>query len=125
MTVKNVIKMRITKQAETLGGNGRTDDDKESNEQNNKTSTLPLEDDKVSVDSKKTVELLELETGKGFCECVSDHVVSGTIEESDVLLRNGLSNKVKVNVNMFSATVKGGILRETYHTLVIAIKGCR
>ena len=119
--------MRITKQAETLG---RMMTKKTMNKIMNKIikhqhSPSRTTRSQLIPRRPQNAELLELETGKGFCECVSDHVVSGTIEESDVLLRNGLSNKVKVDVNMFSATMKGGILRETYHALVIAIKGCR
>ena len=51
--------------------------DNENKEGNN--TTLPLENDAASKNSKKCAEFLEFETGKGFGEGIGNHIVSRTI----------------------------------------------
>jgi hypothetical protein len=46
----------------------------------NITTTLPLEKDVASGDSKKMTELLELETGERLRKSISDHVVRWTVK---------------------------------------------
>ena len=64
----------------------------------------------ASEDSEKLAEFLEFETGERFGKGVRNHVVSRAIDERDVTLRDNLTNKMEVDINMFCATVKGGIL---------------
>ena len=64
----------------------------------------------ASEDSEKLAEFLEFETGERLGKGVRNHVVSRAIDERDVTLRDSLTNKMEVDINMFCATVKGGIL---------------
>ena len=51
------------------------------------------------------MKLLELDTGEGLCEYVSNHIVSRTILNGDVTLGNSLMDGVRVNVDTFHTSV--------------------
>ena len=74
--------------------------------------------DASSEDSEETAELLELETGEWLCEYIYDHAIL----QCDMNVGNSLSNKMKMNVDMFGAAVECGILGKSDSTLVITEK---
>ena len=73
-------------------------------------TTLPLKKNAASRNPKKTVELLEFYVSKRFGECVRYHVFSRTVEQGDVTMRNSLTNKMEMDVDVFSATMECGVL---------------
>ena len=64
----------------------------------------------ASRNSKKTAESLEFYAGKRFGECVRNHVFSRAVEQGDVTMRNSLTNKMEMDVDVFGATVECGVL---------------
>ena len=73
-------------------------------------TTLPLENNVASKHTKKNMELLKLETSKWLCEDVRYHIVGGAIEEADMALRDSLTDKTEVDIDVFCSTMESGIL---------------
>ena len=88
-------------------------------------TTLPLEDCTASENTKKFAEFLEFETSEGFGEGIGYHFVCRAVRQRDMILRNGLMDEMKMNVNVFSAAVESRVLGEAYSTLVVTMKGGR
>jgi len=67
--------------------------------------------------------MFELDVPERLGENVGDHIFGQTVFDRDVTLGNSLTNKVKVNVNVFHSSVELGVLGELDGTLVVAVKG--
>jgi hypothetical protein len=110
VTTKNEKKI-MSEITEALGGDARVVKAKFLMKQikHNRITTLPLEKDAASENSKKSAKFLELDTSKGFRECVSYHVIRRTVDYVDMSMSNGLPNEMKMNIDMLGSTMKGGI----------------
>ena len=64
--------------------------------------------------------MFKLDAPKRLGENVSDHIFGQTVFDRDVTLGDGLTNKVKVNVNVFRLSMELGVLGELDGTLVVA-----
>jgi hypothetical protein len=83
-------------------------------------STLPLDDNSISVNTKKWTKTRELVKGKWLGENVCDHVHGRYVIQRNLILRNSLTNEMKVDVDMFGSSVECGVLWEVDHTLIVA-----
>ena len=66
-------------------------------------SQLPL---KPSMQSECTGKTLDLPARHSFRECVSDHVVSGTVDDVERAVFNGLANEVVPDVDVLHLRVE-------------------
>ena len=68
---------------------------------------LPLEENTALKDIEESTELLEFESSKRFGKSVCNHVIGRTVGQGDMTLGDCLTDEMKVNVDMFGASVKG------------------
>ena len=69
-------------------------------------TTLPLKENAALKDIEECVELLEFESSKRFGKSVCNHVVGRTVGQGDMTLGDCLTDEMKMNINMFGASVK-------------------
>jgi len=69
---------------------------------------------------QERVELLELDTSEGFCENAGDHIIGRTVFDGNVILGNGLKNKMEVNLDVFGVSMEFWVLQKLDCTLVVA-----
>jgi hypothetical protein len=86
------------------------------------TSNTPPRGRHDLLKSKKIAEFSKLVVRKGFGKNISDHIISWNIMKGKMILRNGLTNKMKMNVNVLGAGMKSRIGRKTNGTLIITEK---
>ena len=64
-------------------------------------------------------EFLKFDTSEWFCESICYHVVGRAVDNGNMALRDCLTNGMKMNVDMFGASVKSGILGKMDRNLII------
>ena len=62
-----------------------------------------------SEESEEGVELLELDSGKRLGENITNHIFGWAVFDNDVASGNGLTNEMKVNINVFGASMESSI----------------
>ena len=85
-------------------------------------STLPLEKNVASKNSEKLVEFLEFDMSEWFGECIHYHIISRTVDNRNMTLRDCLTDKMEVDINMLGASVEGRVLGKSDHALIVTIK---
>ena len=86
------------------------------------TSNTPPRGRHDLLKSKEIAKFSELVMRKGFSKNISNHIISWNIMKRKMVLRNGLTNEMKMNVDMFGASMKSGISGKTNSTLIITEK---
>ena len=85
-------------------------------------STLPLEKNMASKNSEKLAEFLEFDTSEQFGECIRYHIIGRTVDNRNMTLRDCLTDKMEVDINMLGASVEGRVLGKSDCTLIVTIK---
>ena len=87
-------------------------------------STLPLEKNVASKNSKKLAEFLKFDMSKQLGECICYHIISRTVDNRNMTLRDCLMDEMEVDINMLGVSVEGRVLGKSDRPLIVTIESC-
>ena len=87
-------------------------------------STLPLEKNVASKNSKKLVEFLKFDMSEQLGECICYHIIGRTVDNRNMTLRDCLMDEMEVDINMLGVSVEGRVLGKSDRPLIVTIESC-